>query len=50
MDSEQKLARMNKMVIMILLGTFTLVELLYLAPEYAWGIGQVRTLMAMIFT
>lgn len=50
MDRERRLARVNTMVIMILLGTFTLVELLYLAPEYSWGIGQIRTIMTMIFT
>lgn len=50
MDAQQRRARVNRMVIMILLGTFTLAELLYLAPEYSWGVGQIRTIMAMIFT
>lgn len=50
MDAEQRRAKVNRMAIMILLGIFILAELLYLAPEYSWGMGQIRSIMAMIFT
>lgn len=36
-------------LIIILLGTFTLVELLYIAPEYKWGLKQVYELLITIF-
>lgn len=50
METDQRRARVNRMVIMILLGTFTMAELLYLAPEYTWGMGQVRKIITMIFS
>jgi hypothetical protein len=45
---ENMLIRINKMAIMIILGTFTLAELLYLAPEYKWGLGQVYALVVTL--
>jgi len=50
MDAEHRLARVNKMVIMILLGIFTVAELLYIAPEYSWGILELREIIIMIFS
>lgn len=43
------LNRINKMVILIIIGTFTAVELLYIPQEYIWGVGQVYTLLVTIF-
>jgi len=48
MREKERLTRVNKLLIMIVLGTFTLAELLYLAPEYKWGVGEVCRLMATI--
>ena len=42
------LTRVNRIAIMIIIGTFTAAELLYLAPEYGWGVGEVRGVLAMI--
>lgn len=50
MDAEHRLASLNKMVIMILLGIFTVAELLYIAPEYSWGIQELREIISMIFS
>lgn len=49
MCEENMLSRVNKMVIMIIIGTFTVVELLYISPEYKWGVGQVYALLVTIF-
>lgn len=50
MDTEQRLSRVNKIVIMILLGIFTVAELMYIAPEYSWGIRELREIITMIFS
>jgi len=49
MCEENMLNRVNKVVIMIILGTFTIAELLYIAPEYKWGLEQVYVLVATVF-
>jgi hypothetical protein len=43
------LKRIQNIVIMIVIGLFTLAELLYLAPEYKWGAAEVWTLAVRIF-
>ena len=43
------LSRVNKITIMIILGTFTMIELLYIPNEYKWGIEQVCALVRLIF-
>lgn len=50
MDAERRLVRVNKMVIMILLGIFTVAELMYIAPEYTWGIHELREIVSTIFS
>lgn len=50
MDAEHRLARVNKMVIMILLGIFTVAELMYIAPEYTWGVQKIWEILVMIFS
>lgn len=47
---EHRRAEVNKLVIMILLGLFTVAELMYIAPEYTWGIKGIREIIAMIFS
>jgi len=37
------------MVILIIIGTFTMTELMYLHPEYKWGLGKAYALIASIF-
>lgn len=50
MDAEHRLAGVNKMVIVILLGIFTVAELMYIAPEYTWGIREIYEIITMIFS
>lgn len=50
MDAKHWLAGVNKMVIMILLGIFTVAELMYIAPEYTWGIREIYAIITMIFS
>jgi hypothetical protein len=48
MFNENLLVRINKIVIMIILGTFILAELLYIPLEYKWGLQQVCELVTTI--
>ncbi len=50
MKTDKRLSRINRIVIMIILGTFTAAELMYLAPEYKWGLSEVREIVAMILS
>lgn len=50
MDTKHRLTRVNKMVIMILLGIFTVAELMYIAPEYTWGVIKILEIMKMILS
>ena len=43
---ERKAGRVNRLVIMIILGIFTVAELMYIAPEYTWGIREIITLIS----
>lgn len=49
MSKKDMVTRANRLFIMIILGTFTFAELLYLAPEYRWGLDQAFVLVATIF-
>lgn len=49
MSEKERLIRANKLFIMIVIGTFTLAELMYLAPEYKWGLGEFWGLVVTIF-
>ena len=48
MGRESMLAKLNRMGIMIFLGIFIVAELLYLAPEYKFGLGEACRLVAMM--
>lgn len=46
---QNKPSSANKMLILIILGTFTLVELLYIPDEYRWAFDKAYSLLVCIF-
>lgn len=42
------LTRLQTLAIMIIIGTFTLVQLLYIPNEYKWGLESAYTILKSI--
>ncbi len=49
MQTDKGSGRINRMIIMIVLGVFTAAQILYMPFEYLWAMNRVYSLIVSIF-